>query len=76
MPIFSFLVYPEENSKEQLVEDLSQMEYCEVKVSENEDVLILLVETPSEEANKDVINTVKELPSVQSLSMTFGHTDS
>ncbi len=76
MPIFSFLVYPEENSKDQLVEDLSQMEYCEVKVSENEDVIILLIETPSEEANKDVINTVKELPSVQSLSMTFGHTDS
>ncbi len=76
MPIFSFLVYPENNSKEQLVEDLSQMQYCEVKVSENEDVLILLIETPSEEANKDVINTVKELPSVQSLSMTFGHTDS
>ncbi len=76
MPIFSFLVYPEENSKEQLVEDLSQMQYCDVKVSENEDVVILLIETPSEEANKEVINTVKELPSVQSLSMTFGHTDS
>jgi nitrate reductase NapAB chaperone NapD len=75
MPIFSFLVYPEENVKEQLVEDLSQMEYCEVKVSENEDVLILLTETPSEEINRELINTIKELPSVQSLSMTFGHTD-
>ncbi len=76
MPIFSFLVYPEENSKEQLVKDLSQMEFCEIKVSENEDVLILLTDTPSEEVNKELINTIKELPTVQSLSMAFGHTDS
>lgn len=75
MPIFSFLVYPEKNSKDQLVNDLSQMDFCEVKVSDNEDVIILLTETPSEEVNNKLIKTLRDLPSVQSLSMTFGHTD-
>ena len=75
MPIFSFLAYPKNQMKKQLITDLSQMEYCEVRASENEDVLILLADTPDEETNKDLINTIKELDSLQSLSMTFGHTD-
>ncbi len=76
MPIFSFLAYPEKAMKDQLIKDLSSMEYCEVKPSENKDVLILLTDTPDEETNKDLINTIKDLEALQSLSMTFGHTDS
>lgn len=75
MPIFSFLAYPEKKMKDQLVKDLSQMQYCEVKPSENQEVLILLIDTPDEETNKNLVNDIKELPSLQSLSMTFGHTD-
>ena len=76
MPVFSFLAYPKANMKEQLIRDLSQLNYCDVKPAENEDVLILLADTPDEEINKDLINTVRGLESLQSLSMTFGHTDS
>ena len=75
MPIFSFLAYPENNMKDQLIKDLSHMDYCEVKPSENQDVLILLTDTPDEETNKDLITAIKALKSLQSLSMTFGHTD-
>ena len=75
MPIFSFIAYTENNMKDQLIKDLSLMQYCEVKPSDNKDVLILLTDTPDEEANKDLINQIKELSSLQSLSMTFGHTD-
>ncbi len=75
MPIFSFLAYPEKNMKDQLIRDLSHMDYCEVKASENQDVLILLTDTPDEETNKDLIAAIKEIKSLQSLSMTFGHTD-
>lgn len=76
MPVFSFLAYPKANMKEQLIRDLSQMNYCEVQSAENEDVLILLADTPDEQTNKSLIDTVKELDSLQTLSMTFGHTDS
>jgi len=75
VPIFSFIAYPEKNMKEQLIKDLSAMKHCEVKPSENQDVLILLTDTPNEEINKDLIHAIKELESLQSLSMTFGHTD-
>lgn len=76
MPIFSFLAYPEKEMKNELIQALSQMPYCEVQPSENEDVIILLTDTPDEETNKILINKIKELTCLQSLSMTFGHTDS
>ncbi len=75
MPIFSFIAYPENSMRDQLIKDLSLMQYCEVKPSDNNDVLILLTDTPDEETNKNLIAQIKELSSLQSLSMTFGHTD-
>ena len=75
MPIFSFLTYPKKNMKDQLIKDLSNMQYCQVKPSTNQDVLILLIDTPDEETNKNLMNTIKELKSLESLSMSFGHTD-
>lgn len=75
MPVFSFLAYPKTQKKEQLIRDLSRQRYCEVHSAENEDVLILLTDTPDEETNKDLIASIRRLDSLQSLSMTFGHTD-
>lgn len=76
MPIFSFLAYPQIHQKDQLTKALSAMQYCEVKPSENTDVLILLTDTPDEETHKTLMDTIKALDSLQSLSMTFGHIDS
>ena len=75
MPILSFLVYPEKNMKEELIDELSSMQYCEVTPSDNEEVIILLTDTPDEETSKEMINEIKELPSLQSLNLTFGHVD-
>ena len=75
MPIFSFIAYPKSEMREQLIQDLSEMEYCEVQASDNQDVLILLADTPDEKTGKDLINSIKELDSLQSLNMTFGYTD-
>lgn len=75
MPIFSFLAYPKPQMKEQLVQDLSRFEHCDIQVSENEEVLILLTDTPDEETQKKLITAVKAIDALQSLSMAFGHTD-
>ncbi len=75
MPIFSYLAYPENNKKDELIKSLKKFKSCEVKAAENEDVLILVTDTPNEEANKQLQDDIKALDSLQSLSMTFGHTD-
>ncbi len=73
MPIFSYLVYPEQDKKQQLITDLTREPFCEIKVAENQEVLILITDTPDEETNKSLQDRIQNLDSLQSLSMTFGH---
>jgi nitrate reductase NapAB chaperone NapD len=75
MPVFSYLAYPKPGAKEALLNDLAALDYCEVTPAENEDILILLTDTPDEKREKELQNKLKELKSLESLGMTFGHTD-
>lgn len=74
MPVFSYLAYPEKGAKEQLLKDLTAMQYCEATPADNEDILILLTDTPDDVAEKSLQKQLKSLKSLQSLGMTFGHT--
>ncbi|MFC1822749.1 hypothetical protein ACFL9T_08580 [Thermodesulfobacteriota bacterium] len=75
MPVFSYLAYPVSGAKEELLKDLSALDYCEVMPAENEEILILITDTPDEEKEKELQGNIKKLKSLQSLGMTFGHTD-
>ncbi|MGD8880414.1 MAG: hypothetical protein PVI82_00900 [Desulfobacterales bacterium] len=75
MPVFSYLAYPIQGAKAQLIDELAALEYCEVTPSENEEVLILVTDTPDEETEKELQEKLKALKSLESLGMTFGHTD-
>lgn len=75
MPVFSYLAYPATGSKEELLIDLSALDYCEVIPSDNEEILILVTDTPDEEKEKELQKKLEMLKSLESLGMTFGHTD-
>ena len=75
MPIFSYLAYPVQGEKEQLFNDLTALDFCEVTPAENEEVLILVTDTPDEETEKKLQEKLKALKSLESIGMTFGHTD-
>ena len=75
MPVFSYLAYPVRGEKEKLLKDLSALEYCEVMPAENEELLILLTDTPDEDQEKVLQQKLEGLKSLQSLGMTFGHRD-
>ncbi|UCD80092.1 MAG: hypothetical protein JSW26_01260 [Desulfobacterales bacterium] len=75
MPVFSYLAYPKKGAKRQLLNDLAALEYCEATASENENILILVTETPDEETEKQLQKKLKKLKTLESLGMTFGHTD-
>jgi len=74
MPVFSYLAYPEKGAKEQLLKDLTALQYCEATPADNEDILILLTDTPDDVTEKSLQKQLKSLKSLQSLGMTFGHT--
>lgn len=74
MPVFSYLAYPEKGAKQQLIKDLTALQYCEATPADNEDILILLTDTPDDASEKSLQKQLKSLKSLQSLGMTFGHT--
>ena len=75
MPIFSYLAYPTPGAKEELQRELAAMAHCEVTPSDNSDILILVTDTPDDDTEKQLIEKLKGLRSLQSLGMTFGHVD-
>ncbi len=75
MPVFSYLAYPVKGAKEELLKDLAELNYCEVTPAENEEILILVTDTPDDEKEEELQKKFKKLKSLQSLGMTFGHGD-
>ena len=75
MPVFSYLAYPKRGAKEQLFKDLAALDYCEATAAENEEILILVTDTPDEDREKTLQKKLKDLKSLESLGMTFGHVD-
>ncbi len=73
MPVFSYLAYPQKGAKNKLMDDLQSLEHCEVMPADNEEVVILVTDTPDEEEEAVLQDKLKGLGSLQSLSMTFGH---
>ena len=74
MPVFSYLAYPKQGAMQALLNELAALDYCEVTPADNEEILILLTDTPDEKKEKALQKKLKNLKSLQSLGMTFGHT--
>ena len=75
MPVFSYLAYPKQGVKQDLLKDLSALEYCEATPADNQNILILITDTPDEETEKVLQKKLKKLKTLESLGMTFGHVD-
>ena len=75
MPVFSYLAYPEKGQKAALEKALLALPHCEVMPADNADLLLLVTDTPDEETEKMLQKKIKEIKSLESLGMTFGHGD-
>ena len=75
MPVFSYLAYPKLGAKDQLQKELASLDYCEVLPSDNQELLVLVTDTPDDNTENYLKKQLGQLASLQSLGMTFGHTD-
>jgi len=75
MPIFSYLAIPESGAKETLCADLAALSCCNVIPADNQDVLVLVTDTPDQTTEEELQKTLKKLKSLQSLSLAFGFDD-
>ena len=75
MPILSYLALPRSGAKDELLESLNSMQFCEAFPADNEDILVLVTDTPDNGTDKKLYAQLKSLYSLESLSMTFGYND-
>ena len=54
---------------------LSALQYCEAFPADNVDILILVTDTPDKETEEKLQRHLKDINSLESLSMTFGYND-
>lgn len=73
MPIFSYLALSKEGARDLLCTELSNLEYCQVIPADNKDIVVLVTDTPDENIERNLQKKLKELPSLQSLSLAFGY---
>jgi nitrate reductase NapAB chaperone NapD len=75
MPVFSYLAQPIPGARKDLLDELGGVRHCEIVPSDNEDVLVLVTDTPDQKAEEQLQESLRGLKSLQCLSMTFGHVD-
>ncbi|OUR91128.1 hypothetical protein A9Q87_11685 [Flavobacteriales bacterium 34_180_T64] len=72
MPIKSYLAHPQEDKKQALFEALSKIEQCEVIPAKNEDLLIVVTDTNSQEEEDKLKKLMENIDSLKLLSMVSG----
>jgi nitrate reductase NapAB chaperone NapD len=75
MPVCSYLVIPERGAEEPLARRLSALEGCDVAVAENRNLLLLVTDTPTPDADRALRDTIETLPGLQGLVLAFGEID-
>jgi hypothetical protein len=75
MDTFSYIATPVKGNKDQLIYDLSKLKFCEVIPAENRNLVILVTTTPNKDSEQYLQSELKQIKSLESLSMTYGHTD-
>ncbi|HIJ78164.1 MAG: chaperone NapD [Desulfobulbaceae bacterium] len=75
MPIFSYLAIPEKNAVDEMCAELEATPHCEVITADKKEVVILVTDTPDNDTEEKLQQQLKNIKSLQSLSMTFGHAD-
>jgi nitrate reductase NapAB chaperone NapD len=75
MPIFAYLAMPVEGAKEILAAELTALPHCEIIPADNKDILVLVTDAPNDIEERNLQEQLQKIPSLQSLSMTFGCSD-
>ena len=75
MPVLSYIAIPASGAKNDLLQSLNAIQFCEAFPADNQDILILVTDTPNDKTEKELQAQFKDMENLQSLSMTFGYND-
>lgn len=72
MPIKSYLAHPLSGKKEALMQELLKLENCEIVPAENEDLLVVVTDTPDEISDKKLTEQIETIDSLKLLALVSG----
>jgi len=72
MPVKSYLVFPNEGKKDNLVDQLRQFDWCEVMPAENKDLLVLVTDTSDENEEEKCLSQLNELNTIKHYTLVSG----
>ena len=75
MPVCSYLVYPRPGRHEAVTEQLTNLDGCRVIPAEDRSVMILVTETPDDQADRDLRQTIETQPDIDCLALCFAHAE-
>ncbi len=72
MPIKSYILHFEEGKKEILLKELYKLENCDLIPAENQDVVVLVTDTATEELDNILYNQLLEIKGLKHMSLVSG----
>ncbi len=75
MTIQSYLVYPAEGRLDLVAASLAVLPGCEVLPAKNNPVLVLVTETPDQDAQRDLERRLESIDNVACLALVSGWTE-
>ncbi|PWG06011.1 hypothetical protein [Polaribacter aquimarinus] len=72
MPIKSYLAHPHTGQKEQLVNELTALENCEIIPADNKEVLVLVTDTASDTEDDILKQKIETFKSLKLLALVSG----
>ncbi|MCP4803090.1 MAG: hypothetical protein GY891_09560 [Bacteroidetes bacterium] len=72
MPIKSYLAHPHEGRKNELIEIISKLPFCEVTPAENQEIIIIVTDTETSVQEDKLKLTLEGIDSLKLLAMVSG----
>lgn len=72
MPIKSYLVHPMDGQKEQLIQKLEKIPFCELNPSTNEDIIVLVTDTSSITEEKELEQKFEAISEIKNMALVSG----
>ncbi len=73
MPIKSYIIIPQPDQKQHLIEDISGLDGCEILPAENKEVLVLVTDTEDERADKILLSQIESNRNIKHISLVSGY---
>jgi nitrate reductase NapAB chaperone NapD len=75
MPVLSYIALPVSGAKDELLGVLNAKQFCEAFPADNEELVVLVTDTPDNDTEKELHGQLKNLTCMESLNLIFGYNE-